>query len=161
FGVLIHMLLDMRSIGDAPWSVPGDDRVVAASVTAEDVFNAHATRVYNLARRMLNNDADAEDVTQEVLLQVVRKLDTFRGDAELTAGLHGVAVTAAPALRRSRARRPELLLAAPLETLAAAPVGRRTVLGEPSRDVLDKETQELVERAIAELPAMYRDVYVL
>src|SRR5262245_24248034 len=42
-------------------------------LTADQVFRDFAPRVYNLARRMLGNDADAEDVTQDVLLQVVRK----------------------------------------------------------------------------------------
>src|SRR5262249_54991164 len=43
--------------------------------TAEEVFHACAPRVYSVAWRMLGNEADAEDVTQDVLLQVVRKLD--------------------------------------------------------------------------------------
>jgi RNA polymerase sigma-70 factor (ECF subfamily) len=50
-------------------------------LTPDRVFREYAPRVYNLARRMLGNDSDAEDVTQDVLLQVVRKLDTFRGEA--------------------------------------------------------------------------------
>src|SRR4051812_37622308 len=63
-------------------------------LTPEEVFHAFAPRVYNVARRMLGNEADAEDVTQEVLLQVVRKLDTFRGEAEITTWLHKVTVQA-------------------------------------------------------------------
>ena len=53
-------------------------------LTPERVFRDHGARVYNLARRMLGNDADAEDVTQDVLMQVVRKLHTFRGDAQIS-----------------------------------------------------------------------------
>src|ERR1700739_1552758 len=80
--------------------------------TAEQVFREHAPRVYNLARRMLGNDADAEDVTQDVLLQVVRKLDTFRGDASLTTWLHRITVNAALAHRRKRATRQKHQVAA-------------------------------------------------
>ena len=53
-------------------------------LTPEQVFREYAPRIYHIARRMLGNDADAEDVTQDVLLQVVRKLDTFRGDAQIS-----------------------------------------------------------------------------
>src|SRR5215211_9086333 len=74
-------------------------------LTAEQVFRDYAPRVYNLARRMLGNDADAEDVTQDVLLQVVRKLDTFRGESAFPTWLHRVTVNAALAHRRKRATR--------------------------------------------------------
>src|SRR5260221_12301736 len=74
-------------------------------LTAERVFREYAPRVYALARRMLGNDADAEDVTQDVLLQVVRKLDTFRGAADPFTWLHRVTVNAALAHRAKRARR--------------------------------------------------------
>src|SRR6516162_3090954 len=75
--------------------------------TAEEVFHAHAPRVYSLALRVLGNAADAEDVTQEVLLQVVRKLGTFRGKSSLATWLHRVTVNAALDHRRRQARRPE------------------------------------------------------
>src|SRR5215471_1089104 len=58
--------------------------------TAKKVFHAYAPRVYSLAMRMLDNTADAEDVSQEVLLQVVRKLDTFCGNSSLPSWLHRV-----------------------------------------------------------------------
>src|SRR6476646_6185079 len=76
-------------------------------LTPERVFRDYAPRVYNLARRMLGNDADAdaEDVTQDVLLQVVRKLDTFRGESAFPTWLHRVTVNAALAHRRKRAVR--------------------------------------------------------
>src|SRR5436305_6188610 len=76
-------------------------------LTPEQVFTDHAARVYNLARRMLGNDADAEDVTQDVLLQVLRKGNTFRGEAAFPTWLHRVTVNAALANRRKRARRQE------------------------------------------------------
>src|SRR5215831_18901952 len=73
--------------------------------TPEEIVRDYGPRVYSLARRMLGNDADAEDVTQDVLLQVVRKLDTFRGEAELGTWLYRVTVNAALAHRKKRARR--------------------------------------------------------
>src|SRR6058998_2312903 len=100
-----------------------------AALTPDQVFRDYAPRVYNLARRMLGNDADAEDVTQDVLLQVVRKLDTFRGESALPTWLHRVTVNAALAHRRRRASRDEHQVHDPLENLLAdgyhrAPVKR-------------------------------------
>jgi RNA polymerase sigma-70 factor (ECF subfamily) len=150
-----------RRLDEASPGKGGAEAGACGSLTAEAVFHAHAARVYNLARRMLNNDTDAEDVSQDVLLQVVRKLDTFRGDAELTTWLHRVTVNAALALRRRRARHPEMLVDAPLEVLPSVPLGKRSLPAEPGRLALDRELRQILEQAIAALPAMYRDVYVL
>src|SRR5262249_59865211 len=76
-------------------------------LTPEQVFRDYAGRVFHLARRMLGNDQDAEDVTQDVLLQVVRKLATFRGESSFTTWLHRITVNAALAQRRKQAQRPE------------------------------------------------------
>jgi len=134
-------------------------------LTAERVFRDYAPRVYNLARRMLGNDADAEDVTQDVLLQVVRKLDTFRGESAFPTWLHRVTVNAALAHRHKRTNREQRQTHEPLDAIGgdghghAAPVRPWSV--PPDRPVLDAEQQELIERAIDALPEAYRDVYVL
>jgi RNA polymerase sigma-70 factor (ECF subfamily) len=130
----------------------------------EEIFREYAPRVYNLARRMLGNDADAEDVTQDVMLQVLRKLDTFRGQSAFPTWLHRVTVNAALAHRRKRAVREEGRLHDPLDTFPenghhAAPVRRWSV--PPDQEALDHETQKIIEAAIAQLPEAYRDVYVL
>jgi RNA polymerase sigma-70 factor (ECF subfamily) len=127
--------------------------------TAEQVFHEHAARVYSLARRMLGNDADAEDVTQEVLLQVVRKLSTFRGEARLATWLHRVTVNAALAHRRQQSRRPECHLDCYLDYLAR-PGSARAEEG-PAGAVMGLEARQRIEQAIAALPPLYRDVYVL
>jgi RNA polymerase sigma-70 factor, ECF subfamily len=132
--------------------------------TVEQVVQEHAPRIYNLARRMLGNDADAEDVTQDVLMQVVRKLDTFRGEAALPTWLHRVTVNAALAHRRKRAHRDEHRISDPLDSFGdegahPGPVRRWSV--KPDQALLDRETHEVIERAIRDLPEIYRDVYVL
>jgi RNA polymerase sigma-70 factor, ECF subfamily len=133
-------------------------------LTAEQVFRDYAPRVYHLARRMLGNDADAEDVTQDVLLQVVRKLDTFRGDADFYTWLHRVTVNAALAHRAKRARRQEHETHDPLNQFLndghhATTVRRWSIT--PDQEALDREREEIIEKAIAGLPEIYRDVYVL
>ncbi len=134
------------------------------AVTPEMVFREYAPRIYHIARRMLGNDADAEDVTQDVLLQVIRKLDTFRGDAQLTTWLHRVTVNAALAYRQKRATRQNRETSeAADDVLESAPntaAIKRWNVG-PDEPVLAAEQAEVIEKAIADLPAPFRDVYVL
>jgi RNA polymerase sigma-70 factor (ECF subfamily) len=128
-----------------------------------EVCHEYAPRVYRLARRMMGHDADAEDVTQDVLLQVVRKLDTFRGEADLGTWLHRVTVNAALLYRRSHAGRRQRQDEAALDMLPeGAPAhSPRPGYAGPEQAVLDQERQEMIEQAIAGLPPMYRDVYRL
>ncbi len=128
------------------------------------MFREYAGRVYGVALRVVGNEADAEDVTQEVLLQVVRKLDTFRGDAALTTWLHRVTVNAALALRRKQAACRECCLGGDLgQFLAdgthAGPV--RPWRAAPDEQALGRELRGLIEAAIAGLPPLYRAAYVL
>lgn len=133
-------------------------------LTPETVFHDYAPRVYTLARRMLGNDADAEDVTQDVLMQVVRKLDTFRGESQFPTWLHRVTVNTALAHRAKRARRQEREVHEPPDAASGdghhAPTARPWNVG-PDQLAINRETQELLEQAIADMPEMYRDVYVL
>jgi RNA polymerase sigma-70 factor (ECF subfamily) len=128
------------------------------------VFREHAPRIYNLARRMLGSDSDAEDVTQDVLLQVVRNLANFRGEAALPTWLHRVTVNAALNHRRKRAVREGRQAHEPVETFVEqehdqAPAGRWSVA--PEEAALTQETHQVIEEAIAQLPEMYRDIFVL
>jgi RNA polymerase sigma-70 factor (ECF subfamily) len=130
----------------------------------EQICREHAARIYNLARRMLDNDADAEDITQEVLLQVVRKLDGFRRDSDITTWLHRIVVNSALAHRRRCARRPERQLPDVPEYIldrGARARALRPAAPAPDRQALDRETRRLIEDAIATLPQAYREVYVL
>jgi len=133
-------------------------------LTPELVFREYAPRIYNLARRMLGNDADAEDVTQDVLLQVVRKLDTFRGDAQISTWLHRVTVNAALAHRQKRANRMKREAGEAsddvLETAAPETAVKRWNVA-PDDPVLAAEQAEVIEKAINQLPEPFRDVYVL
>jgi RNA polymerase sigma-70 factor (ECF subfamily) len=142
-----------------------DRRNTPASLpAAEEIFREYAPRVYHLARRLLGNEADAQDATQDVFLQVVRKLESFRGEAAFPTWLYRVTVNTALAYRRKRAVREEHRLHDPLEDFREdgthlMPV--RRWIREPIQVAIDRETHELIEQAIAKLPETYRDVYVL
>ena len=56
------------------------------------IYELFASRVYTLARRMLASSAIAEDVLQETFVEVIRKIDTYRGDAEFGFWLKRIAV---------------------------------------------------------------------
>jgi RNA polymerase sigma-70 factor (ECF subfamily) len=143
---------------------PGTDGSASGAPTPELVFREHAPRIYNLARRMLGSHSDAEDVTQDVLLQVVRNLGKFRGESALSTWLHRITVNAALAHRRKRATREQHRLHESVDAVMEeeprlAPVRRWTV--GPEERALNEETHRLIEDAIARLPEMYRDVFVL
>src|SRR5579884_170916 len=132
--------------------------------TPAQVLHEYAPRVYSLVRRMLGNDADAEDVTQEVFLRVLRNLDTFRGEAAFPTWLHRVAVNAALTYRRQkavRARHEAEEAGEDLTTENSISGPGRSWSVPPEQQVLDRETQEQIEAAIAGLGEKYRDVYVL
>jgi RNA polymerase sigma-70 factor, ECF subfamily len=132
-------------------------------LTPELVYREYAPRIFNIARRMLGNDADAEDVMQEVLLQVIRKLDTFRGESQIGTWLHRVTVNAALAHRQKRANRLKHEVGEANDELERAtpanPMNHWNM--SPDELVLAAEQQELIEKAIETLPEPFRDVYVL
>src|SRR5713226_8691211 len=135
----------------------------SAPATAEEVFHQYGPRVYNLARRMLGSDADAEDVTQDVLLQVIRKLPTFRGESAFPTWLHRVTVNAALSHRQKRASRQQREIHDPIDQLFENGSHHHPVQGwsvGPEDQALDHETHRLIEQAITELPENYRDVFV-
>jgi|SRR5262245_4823283 len=140
-----------------------DDRQ-RRNLTAEQVYHDYAPRVYNTARRMVRNEKDAEDITQEVFLQVVRKLPTFRGDSAFPTWLHRVTINAALAHRRKQALREDTHSADPLEDLldqGQRPRSDQPGVGPPEEQLIDREEVELIERAITALPAVYRTVLIL
>jgi RNA polymerase sigma-70 factor (ECF subfamily) len=108
---------------------------------------------------MLTNEADVEDVTQEVLLKVVRKVDTFRGEGELINWLDRVTVNACLLHRRTAARQKP----SRLKQLAAERVLPRVGGAAPAADqaAQERETLQRIQWAVARLPAIYREVFVL
>ena len=53
----------------------------------EYLYTSHSRHVYNLCLRMVWNTDDAEDLTQQIFLQVFRKIATFRGDSSFSLQL--------------------------------------------------------------------------
>src|SRR5262245_28033491 len=116
------------------------------SLSAEQVYHDYAPRVYSVARRMVGSDFDAEDVTQDVLLQVIRKLPSFRGESSFPTWLHRVTVNAALSHRRRQAVRDEGRHSLSDDNGEEA-VATATHSPPPDDLLADDETKQLIERA--------------
>jgi RNA polymerase sigma-70 factor (ECF subfamily) len=129
-----------------------------------EVCEQYGERVFNLARWFVLNPCDAEDVTQDVFLQVVRKLATFRGESELTTWLHRVTVNAALGHRRKARVKRTVSAIGSLERLldrGQALPGRRRRPLPPDQQAQARELGREIDRAIARLPKKYRQVFLL
>src|SRR6185503_21037519 len=71
------------------------------------LYERHAARVYAVTRRLINDDALAEDCAQETRMRALRALDGFRGGAAFSTWLHRIAINTALAVRRSARTRSE------------------------------------------------------
>ena len=120
----------------------------------EEVYRTYHRRVYTHCLRMTRNVAEAEDLTQEVFIQVFRKLKTFRGESLFTTWLHRLTVNAVLMHFRKLKVRPE----------------RTTDDGEmPNKFPTAREwssTARLMDRitlneALAQLSPGYRAVFIL
>ena len=119
--------------------------------------------LFRLARSVLRDDAEAEDVLQETYLRAFSKLDTFRGDSALLTWLTRIALNEARG--RLRRRKPNL----PLEALTAhAPEEARvlmfpsvTALPDPESSAARTQIRQLIERGIDTLPEPFRLVFIL
>ncbi len=128
----------------------------------EALVDRYGERVFRLARRMTHNDADAEDVTQNVLMKVFEKADAFRGDSDPMGWIYRITVNEAREHHRRRGRRP----AVSLDALSAEVhddhlVGVTDFSVRPERRAMAAEIDEVVRQAIQELPDGYREPVVL
>src|SRR6478672_13133070 len=71
----------------------------------EELYRAHAGKLFSVACRMVGNPADAEDLLQEIFLSAHRKLDGFRGESALGTWLYRLATNHCLDYLRSRAAR--------------------------------------------------------
>jgi RNA polymerase sigma-70 factor (ECF subfamily) len=118
----------------------------------EELYKAHAPRLYSLACRMVGNASDAEDLLQEIFLAAHRKLDTFRGESALGTWLYRLAANQCLDFLRSRAARTSQLTDA-LDDERVSDAGS----GLADRTV----TKMDLERALAQLPDGCRAAFVL
>jgi RNA polymerase sigma-70 factor, ECF subfamily len=135
------------------------DEVVARAQRGDraaftELFRRHRSDVARLVFRMLGPNADAEDVIQEVFLQVHRSLGEFRGQAKFTTWLHRVTVNVVLMVRRAARSRP---------VFAGEPVADQ----EPDKGLLPDEGAarqariDAFRRLLDRLPEKKRTVFIL
>jgi RNA polymerase sigma-70 factor (ECF subfamily) len=141
----------------------GDDTAV------QDLADRYGARIHQLAMRHMKNREDAEEVTQDVLMKVYRKVGAFRGDAALSSWIYRITFnTAMSRLRNSRlARAAEqereraLAARAPADEQRRAPRQPADWSWMPDESLLRLQLREAVATAIEELPEIYRAPVVL
>jgi RNA polymerase sigma-70 factor (ECF subfamily) len=134
----------------------------------EILMQRHAARVYRVAFGITRNDADAEEVVQDVFLSLFEKIAAFEERAALGTWLYRVATNSALLRRRGKRIELEVSLEDQLPTFRedGHRAGERSFLladwsASAEDGVESGETQALVRRAIDMLPPHYRAVVLL
>jgi RNA polymerase sigma factor (sigma-70 family) len=148
-----------------------EDRLLIARLQARDETAVHelaeryGSRIYQLALRQMKNPEDAEEVTQDVLMKVYRKIGAFRGDSALSSWIYRITFnTAMSRLRTSKlaraVRQHERNRDGEDESLRAArqPADWSNM---PDEELLRAQLRRAVVVAIQELPEIYRVPVVL
>jgi RNA polymerase sigma-70 factor (ECF subfamily) len=119
-----------------------------------ELFERHNRRVYSLCLRMTQNQSEAEDLAQEVFIQLFRKIGSFRGESAFTTWLHRLTVNQVLMHFRKLKVRDE-------KTTADGETPDQTVLGTENPDRMPVVDRIALDNAIAQLPPGYRTVFVL
>jgi RNA polymerase sigma-70 factor (ECF subfamily) len=148
-----------------------EDRQLVAKLQARDETAVHelaeryGSRIYQLALRQMKNREDAEEVTQDVLMKVYRKIDAFRGDSALSSWIYRITFnTAMSRLRTSKlarvAQQHERNRDSEDENLRAVrqPADWSNM---PDEELLRAQLRRAVVAAIQDLPEIYRVPVVL
>ncbi len=141
----------------------GDEEAV------RELADRYSHRIFQMALRHMKNREDAEEVTQDVLLKVYRKIDKFRGDAALSSWIYRI--TFNTAMSRLRTRRAERAADAERERTVASrsqegadvptPLQAADWSHMPDEELLRRQLREAVEDALPQLPEIYRVPVVL
>ena len=134
----------------------------------ETLIERYGARVYRVAVGITRNHDDAEEVVQDVFHTLFRKIDSFEGRAALGTWLYRVAANAALIKRRGKRLELEVKLEDHLPMFKAdghRDGDRAFLLADwsetPESRLLSGEAREMLEDALARLPAHYRAVLVL
>jgi RNA polymerase sigma-70 factor (ECF subfamily) len=130
----------------------------------EELVRAYSGRLLATAARILGNDEDARDATQDAFLSAFRSIDRFEGESLASTWLHRIVINASLMKLRSRRRKPEGriedLLPRFLEDghFENPPVEWK----EPSDLLIHRrQTRQIVRECIDRLPETYRTVLLL
>jgi RNA polymerase sigma-70 factor (ECF subfamily) len=144
---------------------PGDDALLQLALVGDErairtLVRRYNQRLFRVARSVLRNDAEAEDVVQETYVRAFAGLSGFRGEAQLSTWLTRIALN--EALGRLRRRRPTV-------ELSDAELSERQVLmmptmrghADPEAEAARSHVRQVLEEAVDGLPETFRIVFIL
>ncbi|TIT21958.1 MAG: RNA polymerase sigma factor [Mesorhizobium sp.] len=120
------------------------------------IIKTHNQRLYRIARGVVRNDSEAEDIVQEAYVSAFAHLEAFRGDASLATWLSRIVINEALGRLRKRRR----MVAMPENPQAEIIRFPLNPSDDPERTMAQRQILELVERATDSLPDIYRMVFV-
>ncbi|MDB5640500.1 MAG: polymerase subunit sigma [Bradyrhizobium sp.] len=124
------------------------------------IMQSNNRRLYRLARGILRNDSEAEDVIQETYVRAFTHLEHFRGDSSLSTWLARIAMN--EALGRLRRQPPSVEWTSLPEGALEAQIIQFPLSSadDPEKSMAQREIQHVVEHAIDELPEAFRLVFI-
>ena len=120
----------------------------------EIIYQRYHRRTYSLTMRMTSNTSEAEDLTQEVFIQLFRKAGSFRGDSAFSTWLHRLTVNQVLMHFRRRSVKNE-------KVSDDGEMPEQTVHGTANPNKMPVVDRIALKKAISELPNGYRNVFVL
>ena len=146
-----------NSIGDVSTAKDIELTRVAAHgdmAAFEEIYKRHHRRVYSVCLRMLQNPSEAEDLTQDVFIQLYRKIGSFRGDSAFTTWLHRMTVNQVLMHFRKRTVKYE-------KTTMEGETPVQMVPGTSNPERMRIVDKIAIDNAIEQLPTGYKNVFVL
>ena len=120
----------------------------------EELYRRHFRRVYALCLRMMGDPVQAEDLTQDVFIQLFNKIGSFRGDSAFTTWLHRMTVNQVLMHFRKRSTKSEL-------TSSDDETPDQIVKGTENPNAMPVVDRIALEAAVQQLPPGYRTVFIL
>ena len=120
----------------------------------EIIYQKYHRRTYSLTLRMTNSQTEAEDLTQEVFIQLFRKIGSFRGDSAFSTWLHRLTVNQVLMHFRRRGVRVE-------QVTEDGESPQQVVLGTGNPASMPVVDRIALDKAVSQLPPGYRAVFVL
>lgn len=120
----------------------------------EVIYQRYHRRTFSLTLRMTGSQTEAEDLTQEVFIQLFRKIGSFRGDSAFSTWLHRLTVNQVLMHFRKRSFKNE-------KTTEEGEMPEQAVTGSANPNRMAVVDRIALKNAIAELPRGYKNVFVL
>ena len=120
----------------------------------ELIYQRYHRRTYALCLRMTNSQTEAEDLTQEVFIQLFRKVGSFRGDSAFSTWLHRLTVNQVLMHFRRRSVKNE-------KVSEDGEMPEQTVTGSANPNRMQVVDRIALKNAVALLPKGYKSVFLL